>query len=150
MKGRDKHTLKDGTVLDGIVDPADKYELEEQIMTDLYGYKHPDTGKRVVALALRNKDAVMLGYGGPECGDICYWIAEGYNYDHCDGLPTACGEGGTTLNPIFIAAGKGIKQGYETERIIREIDLTPTVAVLAGVRMPAQCDGAPVYQIIEE
>ena len=34
------------------MDPTDQYELEEEIMTALYGYKDPETGKRVVALAL--------------------------------------------------------------------------------------------------
>ncbi len=64
----------------GWVDPANQYELEEQIMTDLYGYKHPETGKRVIALALRNKDAALLGCGGPRSGDIILFTAEGYNY----------------------------------------------------------------------
>jgi len=141
LKGRQKY---------GIVDPADKYELEEQIMTDLYGYKHPVTGKRVVALALRNKDAVLLGYGGPRCGDICYFIAEGYARDHCDGLSTAQGVYDTSLSPIFIAAGTGLKKGYTTDRVIRQIDVAPTMAALLGVRMPAQCEGAPIYQIFEE
>ena len=140
LKGRDKY---------GIVDPADKYELEEKIMTDLYGYRHPKSGKRVVALALRNKDAVLLGYGGPECGDICYWVAEGYNWDHSDSLSTTWGEGGTSVSPTFIIAGPGIKPGY-TDRVIRQIDFAPTIAALGGVRMPAQCEGAPVYQIMEK
>lgn len=52
--------------------------------------------------------------------------------------------------PIFIAAGEGLKHGFETERIIRQIDFAATVAALGGVRMPAQCEGAPVYQIFEE
>lgn len=38
LKGREVH---------GIVEPEDKYELEEQIMTDLYSYKHPDSGKQL-------------------------------------------------------------------------------------------------------
>ena len=141
LKGRNPH---------GCVEPADKYELEEQIMTDLYGYKDKKTGKRVVALALRNKDAVLLGYGGPECGDICYWIAGGYNYDHCDALSTVEGVGDTSMNSIFVAAGPGIKAGYTTDRVIRQVDFAPTVAVLGGVRMPAQCEGAPVYQIFDK
>lgn len=141
LKGRDPH---------GIVDPADKYELEEQIMTDLYGYRDKKTGKRIVALALRNKDAVLLGYGGPDCGDICYWIAEGYNIDHADGLSTTYGDCETSLSPIFVAAGKGIKKGYKTDRYIRQIDVTPTMATLLNVRMPAQCEGAPTYQIFDE
>ena len=134
----------------GIVDPADKYELEEQIMTDLYGYKHPDTGKRVIALALRNKDAVLLGYGGPTAGDICFWVAEGYNYDHTDSLSTTWGEGGTSSSALLIAAGKGLKKGYETDRWIRQVDLAPTMCIMGGVRIPAQCEGAPIYQILEE
>lgn len=140
LKGRDS---------EGIVDPKDKYELEEQIMTDLYGLRDPVSHKRVIACALRNKDAILLGYGGPECGDIVYWIAEGYNYDHSDGLSTGEGEGGVSVSPIFIAAGKGIKKGYTTDRHIREVDVAPTVAVICGADMPAQCEGAPVYQIFE-
>jgi Uncharacterized conserved protein len=141
LKGRDKY---------GIVDPKDKYELEEEIITALYGYKHPITGHRIVALALRNKDAVLLGLGGPESGDIIYFIAEGYNYDHTDSLSTSYGACGTSVSPIFIAAGKGIKKGMVTSRVIREVDVAPTAAVLAGVRMPGECEGAPVYQILEE
>ena len=141
LKGRDP---------EGIVDPADQYELEEEIMTALYGYRDAKTGHRVVSVALRNRDAVLLGQGGPEAGDICYWLAEGYNFDHADCLSTTLGEGDTSVSPIFIASGRGIKQGFYTERIIRQIDFAPTVAVLGGVRMPAQCEGAPAYQILAE
>ncbi|MBO5140004.1 MAG: alkaline phosphatase family protein [Peptococcaceae bacterium] len=141
LKGREPH---------GIVDPADKYELEEQIMTDLYNYKHPDSGKRVIAIAVRNKDAILLGYGGPTAGDICFWVAEGYNYDHCDSLSTAEGAQGTSSSPIFIAAGKGLKQGYETNRVIRQVDMAPTICVMLGCRFPETCEGAPIYQILAE
>ena len=134
----------------GIVDPADQYDLEEQIITDLYGYKDPQTGKRVVALALRNRDAVLLGVGGPKAGDIIYWTAEGHNYVHADALSTTFGEGETSVSPIFIAAGAGIKKGYYTTRYIREVDVAPTAAVLGGVRMPRECEGAPAYQIFTE
>ena len=141
LKGRDPQ---------GIVDPADKYELEEEIMTALYGYRDAKTGHRVVAVALRNRDAVLLGQGGPEAGDICYWLAEGYNFDHADCLSTTLGESDTSVSPIFIASGRGIKQGFYTDRYIRQIDFAPTVAILGGVRMPAQCEGAPAYQILEQ
>ena len=132
----------------GIVDPADKYDLEEEIIKALYAYRD-ENGNRIVSVALRNKDAAIVGLGGPECGDIIYWINEGHNRIHGDSLSTFVGYMNTTVSPIFIAAGKGIKQGHITERVIREMDVTPTAAVLTGVRMPAQCEGAPVYQIIE-
>lgn len=141
LKGRDPY---------GIVDPADKYELEEQIITDLYGYKHEKTGKRVVALALHNKDAVLLGLGGPMGSDIVFVVHESYVEDHGAGLSTAYGYNDTSLSPIFLAAGPGIKENYRTDRYIREVDLAPTAAVLLGVDMPADCEGAPAYQIFSE
>ena len=140
LKGRNPH---------GIVDPADQYELEEQIMTDLYGYKHPVTGKRVFAMALRNRDALIMGLSGEGCGDIIYWTSEGYHFDHGDALATTFGYADTSISPIFIAAGNGIKQGFTTDRVIREVDVTPTIAAILGVRMPAQCEGAPAYQILD-
>lgn len=141
LKGRDKY---------GIVDPEDKYELEEQIITDLYGFKHPKTGKRIVALALHNKDAVLLGLGGPMGSDIVFVVHESYVEDHGAGLSTAYGYQDTSLSPIFLAAGKGIKENFRTTRYIREVDLAPTAAVLLGVDMPADCEGAPAYQIFTE
>lgn len=136
LTGREPH---------GIVDPADKYELEEQIISDLYSIRSEETGHRVVAVALHNKDAVLLGMGGAQCGDIVYWIAEGYNADHTDSLSTTWGEADTSVSLIFIASGKGLKQAFTTERVIRQTDLVPTMCVLGNVRMPRNCEGAPVF-----
>lgn len=132
----------------GIVEPEDQYELERKIIDDLYGYRME--GKRVVNIAMRNKDAILLGLSGPECGDIIYFLEEGFNRLHGDALSTTEGYFGTSVAPIFIAAGPGIKQGLETERIIRQVDVAPTVSALMGIPIPAQCEGAPVYQILQE
>lgn len=139
-----------GREAQGIVEPAERYELEEQIITDLYSYKHPATGKRCISLALRNKDAVLVGMSGDLSGDIIAFVAEGYNYDHGDSLTTCLGHGGTSVSPFFVIAGKGVKHNYYTDRVIRQVDVAPTIAVLCGVRVPAQCEGAPIYQIMEE
>lgn len=50
---------------------------------------------------------------------------------------------------VFAAAGPGIKENYATERVIKHVDVVPTIATLLGVRMPNECEGAPVYQIFE-
>lgn len=134
----------------GCVDPSDKYELEREVIDALYAYRHPKTGKRVISIAVRNKEAALFGMNGPECGDIIYFMEEGYNRVHADSLPTQEGYFDTSVSPIFVAAGKGIKEGHTTERVIRIADVAPTLAVLAGVRMPAQCEGAPIYQILAE
>ena len=142
LKGRDRF---------GIVDPADKYELEEQIITDLYGYKDSITGKRVISMALHKKDANLLGLGGEyTAGDIIFFVHDDYAVDHGEGLSTATGYNDTTLSPIFVAAGPGIKEGYEMELFPREVDVAPTAAVLLGVRIPAQCEGCPSYSILTE
>lgn len=138
IKGREPH---------GIVDPEDKYELERQIIDDLYSYRQ--NGKRIVSIALRNKDAAVLGLSGDECGDILYWLEEGVNRLHGDSLPTFEGMYCTSVSPIFVAAGSGIKKHFTTSRVIRTIDVAPTIATLLDVAMPANCEGAPVYQIIE-
>ena len=134
----------------GIVDPADQYELEEKIIDALYNYKDPATGRRIVYLCMRNKEAELVGMSGDGFGDIIYWLNEGFNRGHGDSLPTFTGLNTTCVAPIVIMAGPGIKQGIYTERAIREVDLAPTAAYLLGLRMPAQCEGAPVYQIIDE
>jgi len=134
----------------GIVDPADKYEVEEQIITDLYGYRDKYTGKRVISVALHNKDAVLFGLGGSDAADIIIMVHEDYNLDHCDSLSTALGHNDTAVGPIFVAAGPGVKENYEIKGYVREVDIAPTAAVLLGVNIPADCEGAPAYSIFEE
>ena len=139
IKGRDP---------EGIVDPADQYELERKIIDDLYNYRW--NGKRIVSLAVRRKEASHFGLNSDRCGDIIYFNEEGFNRIHGDSISTYQGYADTSVSPIFMAAGPNIKEDYVTDRVIREVDVAPTVAVLAGVRMPAQCEGAPVYQIFED
>ena len=142
LKGRDRH---------GIVDPADKYELEEQIISDLYSYRDPFTNHRVVEFAFHQKDAKLLGLGGPYTGaDIVFCVNENYVYDHGESLSTAEGAQDTSTSPIFVAAGAGIKEGFEMQLYPREVDVAPTAAALLGVRFPAQCEGAPAYSILTE
>ncbi|HML37869.1 MAG TPA: nucleotide pyrophosphatase, partial [Bacillota bacterium] len=69
---------------------------------------------------------------------------------HGDGLTTAEGYFNTSVSPIFIAAGQGIKNSFITDRVIRQVDVAPTIAILLGARIPAQCEGAPIYQILSE
>lgn len=140
LKGRDEF---------GIVDPADKYDVEEQIIDDLYRYRDAD-GNRIIAMAFHNKDAKILGLDGPYTGDIVYMNREHFVTEHGQGLSTYRGYYGTSVSPIFVAAGDGIKHDNHLKRTVRQVDVAPTVASLLGVRMPADCEGAPVYQILED
>lgn len=133
----------------GIVEPEDKYKLEE-IIDALYNYRDPKTGRRVISIAMRNKEGALLGLSGPEVGDIVYWLEEGFSRVHGDSLPTHEGFFNTSVAPIFIAAGSGIKEDYYTERMIREVDVAPTISAVLGLRMPAQSEGSVVHQILSE
>lgn len=139
LKGRDEF---------GIVDPADKYDVEEQIIDDLYRYRDQN-GDRIIAMAFHNKDAKVIGLDGQYTGDIIYMNRERHVTEHGQGLSTYRGYYGTSVSPIFIAAGKGIIHDDNVKRTIRQVDVAPTVAALLDVRMPKDCEGAPVYQILE-
>lgn len=132
----------------GIVEPEEQYALESEIISKLYSLRD-DKGRAIISLALRNKDAILLGLGGPECGDIIVFQAEQNLHDHGDSLSTFTGLNHTSVSPIFVAAGRGIKKNFTTSRYIREVDVAPTIAALLGVRMPHECEGAPAYQIFE-
>ncbi len=69
---------------------------------------------------------------------------------HGDGLSTAEGYAQTSVTPVFLAAGEDIKEGTITDRVIRQVDVAPTIAEILGVRKPEQCEGAPVYQILKK
>lgn len=102
-------------------------------------------------MAVHQKDANLLGLGGDyTSGDVIFFVHDEYLKDHGEGLSTAIGYADTTLSPIFVAAGKGIKEGFEMKLFPREVDVTPTAAVLLGVRIPAECEGSPAYTILSE
>ena len=143
IKGRDPF---------GIVEPEDQYALEEEIINALYGYRDPATGRRIISLAVRNEDALVFGMGQEGMGDIIYFLEDGFHRVHGDSWSTRHDHADyhTSVSPIFVAAGAGIKKGFYTDRVIRQVDVAPTICTLLDVRMPAQCEGAPVYQIIED
>jgi hypothetical protein len=87
--------------------------------------------------------------GGPNCADIVYMGAEGYTCDHADSLSTVEGAIGTSCMSYFAAAGNGIKEDFRTPRVVRHVDVVPTIATLFDIRMPAQCEGGILHQILK-
>ncbi len=73
VKGRDPQ---------GIVEPEDYERVQEEIIKALYDMKNPETGERVVALAIKKKESGTLGiYEGPgydRVGDVLYAWKPGY------------------------------------------------------------------------
>ncbi len=73
LKGRDP---------DGIVDPKDYRKAQEEIIEALLAMRDPDTGERIVAVAIRKEDAGTLGVfqhqGYDRVGDVLFALKPAY------------------------------------------------------------------------
>ncbi len=65
----------------GIVAPADYEATQAAIQEALLSVRDPETGERVVELAITNREAMALGQGGERAGDVIYAMRPGYSGD---------------------------------------------------------------------
>jgi predicted AlkP superfamily phosphohydrolase/phosphomutase len=158
LRGRDPY---------GVVDPLDYERVQEEIIDALYGWKEPQTGKRAVALALKKRDAQLIGFFGETVGDVVFLYNSGFSWaaprqgtidvarggaNHGPQPPTA----GTAMSSnlaVLMAHGPGIKAGYERDRerlgLMRLVDVVPTVCHVLGIRPPAHATGAVLWDIFD-
>jgi predicted AlkP superfamily phosphohydrolase/phosphomutase len=152
----------------GTVDPADYELMQERIIDVLLDLRNPD-GKRVVAYALKKRDAQILGHFGPEAGDVVF-IMNAFHGPGRMGEGTAVrralgsSEHGTliaTTRTEFssdlataIIAGPGIRRGYlrdhEHQGFWRLADVVPTIAHLLGFQPPRDSRGGVMYDAFED
>ncbi|MCX6002342.1 MAG: hypothetical protein NTY79_07410 [Chloroflexi bacterium] len=136
LKGRDP---------EGIVDPKDYKEVQQQIIDALLTYVDPKTGKRPVSLALSKQDARIMGLYGDWVGDVIYAVYPWVAGQHGNILPTA--EWGIgSLKGLLTFTGPGIKKGYRMERTCNLIDIVPTICYLMDLPLPSTTEGAVLYQ----
>ena len=139
LKGRDP---------DGIVEPGEEYEAVcDEVIKALYDYTDAETGRKAITLALRRKDARVLGLYGEMMGDVVYAMDPGFGHQHGPYLPTA--EWGVgSQKGLFIMCGPGVKKGEVLERTISLTDITPTICYLADLPVPRDCEGGIIYQAL--
>ena len=133
---------------EGIVEPEDYDDTVNQIITDLYNYKHPETGKRMVAFCMTRDEMEIVGMGGPHCGDILVQLVPTYCEEHAN-CPTTAGNEGYSLNNLCMMVGAGIKKGELINRVIRCTDIVPTICHLVGTQMPSNVEGGVIWQALE-
>ncbi|SKA67339.1 alkaline phosphatase family protein [Desulfobaculum bizertense] len=132
----------------GIVADEDYEKVRDEIIDALYDYKHPETGERPILLAVRKEDAAVFGMGGAQAGDVVYALKPEYMAEHGYGLPTgSCGIG--ELKNCMFFRGPGVKAGFRYERPRWLADIVPTFCYATGGPVPADTEGAPIYQIFE-
>lgn len=133
----------------GIVKAEDYEKVRDQIIDALLDYKHPETGERPILLAVRREDAQVFGMGGAQAGDVVYALKPEYMAEHGYGFPT--GESGCgSLKNLLMLRGPNIRKGFRYERPRWLADIVPTLCYLTGGPIPADAEGAPMYQIMED
>jgi len=78
-----------------------------------------------------------------------YAVDPRFGKEHGSFLPTArVGIG--DLRGLFIMKGPGVKQGETIQRTVWLTDIVPTVCHLAELPIPKECEGAVLYQALED
>ena len=140
LKGRDPH---------GIVAPEDYQKTVEKIIEDLYSYRHPETGKRVVAFCMTRNEMEMVGMGGPHCGDIFMQLMPTYCETHGN-VPSTVEHEGYSMNNLCMMIGGDFKKGEKIRRIIRITDVVPTLCYLCDNSVPSNCEGGVIWQVLKD
>jgi len=141
VKGRDPR---------GIVEPGEEYyRVQEEIINYLHEYTDPISGKKPIIMALRKEDARVIGMHGDWVGDVICSISRDFGDQHGAHLATTS-YGMGDLRGLFALSGPNIKNGVELERTVWVQDLVPTICYLTGWPVPAQAEGAVVYQAMED
>lgn len=139
LKGREPY---------GIVDPEEYADLVDQIIGDLYNYRDPKSGQRVVAFCLNKQEMENVGMGGKHCGDVLVQLTPNFNKEHAY-CPSGEMHEGYSMNNLCFFGGAGIKKGEKINRIINVVDIVPTICHLLNSPMPADVEGGVLYQALE-
>lgn len=150
----------EGRESNGIVSPHDYSRVQEAIIDALLDWRDPVNGRRVCALALKAEDAQLVGYWGPEAGDVVYIHNRGFGWGqpagfgsvgdgrvaiHGSQIPTSENDDLSNLGCLVIA-GPEVRVGYERDwqrwGLMRMVDLAPTIATRLGLPVPRHSNGA--------
>ncbi len=138
LKGRDP---------DGIVDPGDYDALVKEIIQKLLDYKD-EHGRRSVCFAFNRQEMEVLGLYGENVGDIYFVFNPEWTRVHGTSLTTHSYKG-TSVKAFFAMLGPGVKEHTRLSRRIRAVDVVPTACALTGLPLPADCEGAVIYQALK-
>jgi predicted AlkP superfamily phosphohydrolase/phosphomutase len=156
----------------GIVPRGKEYgDLIDRIVDLLYDVKDPNTGKRLVSIALSNKDADFIGLRGERSGDVILALNPPYVLDnrvrmsgdlfenlktglpdgsiHGQQLPsTDWGEYGG-MKSLLIAHGARIKKGVVLDKPVNMVDIAPTIANILEIDPPKNSEGRVIQELFE-
>ena len=134
---------------DGIVDDEDYDKVCWEVINALHSYRDPVTGKCPFAFILRKEEAKLVGLKGDLIGDIVIGLYPETPRAH--GRQISSGEYSIgSMKGLMIICGPGVKKGLILKRIVNIVDLVPTLCYLADIPVPKDCEGAIIYQALED
>ncbi|MCX7012842.1 MAG: alkaline phosphatase family protein [Candidatus Sumerlaeota bacterium] len=149
----------------GIVQPGEEYEQVRQMAIDIaLDQKNPTTGRHSANLACRKEDAWMVGVGGERVGDVFLWSEERLPRkttmrEYLAAHPGAefgtwemphYSSGAHTHDPFIVMAGPGVKKGYRRTLPVWLSAVAPTMALAADFPVPANAQGAAIWDFLAE
>ncbi len=132
----------------GCVDDNDYEKVQDKIIEALQAVKSPFTNRNPFAFILRKQDARLIGLYGDGIGDVIFACNPDEPGEHGRQITTGDFDIGS-IKGLLLLAGEGIKKGVTLERTVNIMNLTPTLCYLADIPFPAQCEGAIIYQALE-
>ena len=90
----------------------------------------------------------IVGMGGPNCGDIWYQVQPTFCDEHAFSPSTTNNEG-HSLGNFLLMNGGGFKKGETINRVVRIVDVVPTICHLAECPMPSNVEGGVIWQALE-
>ncbi|MBC7328205.1 alkaline phosphatase family protein [bacterium] len=132
----------------GSVEDSDYEEVRQRIINALLSYRDPGTGRCPFAFVFRKEEAIMLGLRGERVGDVVFGMfpeAPGEHGRHITSGEYSIG----SMKGLLLLSGPGIRKGVVLERQVNIADLVPTICYLTGIPVPKQCEGAVIYQALE-
>jgi hypothetical protein len=154
------------------LDQEDHERLQRAAIDVLLDWREPTSGRRVVAIALGQPHAQLLGIWGPDQGDVVYVFNDGFSWSdsafsadggvidaplgpdgshHGPKMPT--GEDALSSNrAMLIAMGPRIRSGHRRaiERLgwPRLTDVVPTICQVLDIAPPSECQGAVLWDVL--
>ncbi len=149
-----------GAVVNAKEGTARYRQFQNDVIDLLLDWK-TETGERVVSVALRKKDAQLLGYAGPTCPDVAWHYNSGFSWgavpkgklvapcsisaNHGPQMPVTFGKTSDNMS-FFALAGPGVKKGERWDATrrghVRLADMVPTICELSGIPTPLDATGA--------
>ncbi len=133
-------------------------ELEEMkalIMERLKDLRDPETNEKVLSWTMKGED-VYTGPYAKDAPDIMFVLKEGEYVAIAQPMNKVfeeahwkTGRGGHRMEGVFVACGKGIRNGMEAKGC-RIIDIAPTILNMMGVPIPGDMDGNVLHDIFTE